>query len=111
VKERDGIMSALKERAILLADGLNKIDGIQCNTVAGAMYAFPKITLPAGKTDEEYCMELLEETGICLVSGTGFGQLPGTAHFRTTILPPTEKIKKVVERLGEFHRAYCAMAK
>jgi aspartate/methionine/tyrosine aminotransferase len=104
--ERTGILNELKQRAILLADGLNKIEGIQCNTVAGAMYAFPKITLPPGKSDGEYAMALLEQTGICVVPGSGFGQLPGTAHFRTTILPPTGKIKDVVDRLGNFHRNY-----
>ena len=70
------------------------------------MYAFPRITLPPDKSDEDYCMALLEETGICVVPGTGFGQAEGTAHFRITILPPTEKIRQVVEQLGEFHRAY-----
>jgi aspartate/methionine/tyrosine aminotransferase len=70
------------------------------------MYAFPRITLPAGRTDEQYCLDLLEQTGICVVPGTGFGQLPGTAHFRTTILPPTRQIQAVVERLAAFHAAY-----
>jgi aspartate/methionine/tyrosine aminotransferase len=51
-------------------------------------------------------MALLEETGVCVVPGTGFGQVPGTAHFRTTILPPTHKLQMVVERLAAFHRAY-----
>ncbi|OQA35216.1 MAG: Glutamate-pyruvate aminotransferase AlaA [Acidobacteria bacterium ADurb.Bin340] len=105
-EERDGILSTLKERAVLLAGGLNSIPGIQCNTVAGAMYAFPKITLPAGRTDADYAMALLEQTGICVVPGSGFGQIPGTAHFRTTILPPTAKIQKVVERLATFHASY-----
>jgi aspartate/methionine/tyrosine aminotransferase len=91
---------------VLLAEGLNRIPGIQCNVVAGAMYAFPRISLPAGRTDVDYCMALLEETGVCVVPGTGFGQIPGTAHFRTTILPPTPKIQKVVERLAAFHGAY-----
>jgi aspartate/methionine/tyrosine aminotransferase len=51
-------------------------------------------------------MSLLEETGICVVPGSGFGQTPGTAHFRTTILPPTHKMKQVVEKLAAFHVAY-----
>lgn len=106
IQERDGILNEMKKRAILLAEGLNNIPGIQCNTVAGAMYAFPRIEIPAGKTDVEYCMSLLEETGICLVPGTGFGQLPNTAHFRTTILPPTAKLQQMVEKLGAFHRNY-----
>jgi aspartate/methionine/tyrosine aminotransferase len=106
VQERDRVLGELRERAILLAEGLNRIPGIQSNVVAGAMYAFPRITLPPGRTDEDYCLALLEETGICVVPGTGFGQVPGTAHFRNTILPPTEKIQAVVERLAAFHASY-----
>ncbi len=105
-QERDAILGELKARATLLAEGLNRIPGIQCNVVAGAMYAFPRITLPAGRSDERYCMELLQQTGICVVPGTGFGQIPGTAHFRTTILPPTRQIEAVVQRLAAFHAAY-----
>jgi alanine transaminase len=51
-------------------------------------------------------MALLEKTGICVVPGSGFGQIPGTAHFRTTILPPTEKIKEVVALIAEFQASY-----
>jgi alanine transaminase len=105
-KERRAVLAELAFRARLLAEGLNKIPGIRCNEVAGAMYAFPKILLPAGKSDEDYCMALLEKTGICVVPGSGFGQIPGTAHFRTTILPPTEKIKEVVALIAEFQASY-----
>ena len=105
-REKTAILEEMKARASLLVEGLNQIEGISCNAIAGAMYAFPRITLPAGKSDEDYCMALLEETGICVVPGTGFGQAAGTAHFRITILPPTEKIRQVVEKLGAFHRAY-----
>jgi len=105
-KEKTTILDEMKKRAIILAEGLNKIEGVSCNVIAGAMYAFPSVKLPAGKTDFEYCMSLLEETGICVVPGSGFGQAEGTFHFRTTILPPTDKIQKVVQLFGEFHRKY-----
>ena len=104
--ERDGILSEMKKKASILAEALNQISGVKCNPVAGAMYAFPKIQLPTDRTDEDYCMALLEEEGICVVPGTGFGQIPGTAHFRTTILPPTEKMVLVVEKLKRFHENY-----
>lgn len=105
-RERNHILGELTERARLMAEGLGSIPGVECNPVDGAMYAFPKIALPPGRTDQEYCMALLERTGICVVPGSGFGQLPGTAHFRTTILPPTEQIREVVRAFGEFHRNY-----
>jgi aspartate/methionine/tyrosine aminotransferase len=107
-QEKTAILDAMKQRAVILAEGLNRIEGITCNVIAGAMYAFPQVQLPAGKTDVEYAMALLEETGICVVPGSGFGQRQGTAHFRTTILPPTDKIRQVVDKLASFHRAYTA---
>ncbi len=106
VTERDHIMSELRSRAAILAAGLNGIPGIHCTRIAGAMYAFPRITLPAGRTDDAYCMELLEATGICVVPGSGFGQMPGTHHFRTTILPATDLIHEFVQKLGEFQGNY-----
>jgi hypothetical protein len=30
--------------------------------------------------------------GICVVPGSGFGQKDGTYHFRTTFLPPEDKV-------------------
>ncbi|HWP68744.1 MAG TPA: aminotransferase class I/II-fold pyridoxal phosphate-dependent enzyme [Rectinemataceae bacterium] len=104
--EREAVLGELKKRAGFLADGLNRIPGFSCQAVTGAMYAFPSISLPAGKTDEEYCMALLERTGVCVVPGSGFGQMEGTAHFRTTILPPTNQIEAVVTKIEEFHRSW-----
>jgi aspartate/methionine/tyrosine aminotransferase len=105
-RERRDVLEALRKKAEIVERGLNAVPGIQCNRVAGAMYAFPRITLPPGVTDDEYCLALLEETGICVAPGSGFGQDPGTAHFRTTILPPMDEIEAVVRRLGEFHVAF-----
>lgn len=75
------------------------------------MYLFPQIRLPpkaieAAKQakrapDAFYCMQLLEKTGICVVPGSGFGQVPGTLHFRTTFLAP--QIDEFVSRIKEFH--------
>jgi len=106
VEERSHILSELAQRAKILEEGLNRIPGIHCQPIQGAMYAYPSISLPAGKTDEEYCMALLEQTGVCVVPGTGFGQKPGTAHFRTTILPPTRQIEAVIDAVDAFQRQW-----
>ena len=60
------------------------------------MYSFPMITLPPAfiaeakrlhkEPDVLYCLELLNETGLSCVPGSGFQQAPGTFHIRTTIL-------------------------
>jgi len=107
-QERTAVLESLRLKANMVADGLNQIPGISCQPVAGAMYAFPKITLPPRMTDDDYCMRLLEETGICVVPGSGFGQVPGTFHFRMTILPPIDKIEAVIKTFGQFQRKIMA---
>ena len=80
------------------------------------MYAFPRIEMPAKAIehaksknltpDAFYCFQLLEKTGICVVPGSGFKQRPGTHHLRTTILPPIEQMKAMVERFRTFHMSF-----
>merc|ERR1712042_375520 len=111
--QKDGTLASLARRAKLVADTLNSIEGFTCNVVQGAMYAFPQIHLPpkaiaaaqeAGQApDVFYAFSLLESTGICVIPGSGFGQLPDTYHFRTTILPQEEMIKDMLGRIKEFH--------
>jgi aspartate/methionine/tyrosine aminotransferase len=105
-RERRGVLAELARRAKSLAEGLNRIPGYSCQPITGAMYAFPTIKIPSGRTDDDYCMALLESTGICVVPGTGFGQTAGTAHFRTTILPPAEQLEEVVKKIAEFHASW-----
>lgn len=52
--------------------------------------------------------QLLEETGIVTVPGSGFGQEEGTFHLRTTILPPESKIGEFVRLFQDFHRKFMA---
>jgi alanine transaminase len=58
--------------------------------------------------DAMYCMRLLEETGVVVVPGSGFGQVDGTYHFRITILPPEDKIDQVVALVARFHTKFLA---
>jgi alanine transaminase len=58
------------------------------------------------EADDMYCRELLEETGIVVVPGSGFWQKDGTFHFRTTILPPNEQMTSMVKSLGTFHAGF-----
>jgi aspartate/methionine/tyrosine aminotransferase len=106
--EKAAILGDLARKAGIVQRGLQAVPGIRCNSVAGAMYAFPQIDLPPGVTDFDYCLALLEETGICVVDGSGFGQRAGTWHLRTTILPPLDRIEAVVQRMAEFHARFTA---
>ncbi len=116
VSERDSILSSLKRRAIKLAAALNELEGVSCQPVEGALYAFPQITLPAKAVeaakkackaaDAFYALRLLDQTGICVVPGTGFSQVPGTFHYRTTILPSEKDMDTVIADVKKFHEAF-----
>lgn len=54
--------------------------------------------------DELYCLKLVDATGVVVVPGSGFGQAPGSWHFRTTFLPPENKLDGVLDRVATFHR-------
>jgi aspartate/methionine/tyrosine aminotransferase len=124
IKEKDGILNELKFKSNLLGTELNKIEGMSTEVPQGAMYAYVKFELPhkkgfdplemseeerlkyEAKRDCDYCMTLLEETGICVVPGSGFGQMPGTLHFRTTILPPRNDMEDLIRLIKDFHLSY-----
>ncbi|MDD5539654.1 MAG: aminotransferase class I/II-fold pyridoxal phosphate-dependent enzyme [Candidatus Marinimicrobia bacterium] len=81
---------------------LNAIPGISCIKPEAAFYAFPKVQLPANLSDEQFVLELLEETGVLVVYGSGFGQKPGTHHFRIVFLPDENILSQSYTLIGEF---------
>lgn len=117
-KETTSIFDTLQSRSELIAKRLGQLPGMKVEPAKGAMYVFPRMHLSksasdaakkAGKkVDEFYSMELLEETGICVVPGSGFSFYPqyledGSSYsfFRTTIL--AKATEEMVERFVKFH--------
>ena len=115
-RERAAIIDGLRARSAKLAEALNRLEGFVCSKPSGAMYLFPRVTIPrkaieAARARNEtpdtfYAMELLQAAGICVVPGSGFGQREGTAHFRTTFLPPAEKMDKFIDSIAKFNEAF-----
>src|SRR5690606_35242265 len=113
-REKNEILASLKRRALKMVAAFNAMEGVTCNNADGAMYLFPQIRLPAKAVqaagsmpaDEFYCMKMVEETGVVTVPGSGFGQVDGTYHFRTTFLPPEDQIDEVIKRLADFHARF-----
>jgi len=114
--ERDGILSSLARHAKILVNALNQLEGVTCNEAEGAMHVFPRLHLPQRAIkaaeavnmmpDAFYAQRLLDATGIVVVQGSGFGQLPGTWHFRSTISLQEDKIPAIISRLTTFHRKF-----
>ncbi len=107
IQERTAILTDLYEKANMIRTAFTQMDGMVSYGEIGAMYLFPQLTkLPAGTTDFDYCMALLEETGLCVVNGSGFGQQAGTQHLRIAFLPSKELLAEVLPKWIDFHNAY-----
>ena len=107
IEEKNTILSELEAKAALIKESFKQMEGMQCFGRTGAMYLFPRMNfLPNDITDFDYCMRLLEETGICTVNGGGFGQKNGTNHLRIAFLPPIDSITRFLPDWIRFHNRF-----
>jgi len=90
-----------------LYERLTAIPGISCVKPKGALYLFPKMDRKrfAIKDDMQFALDLLRETRILIVQGTGFNW-PEPDHFRIVFLPDLETLDLAAERLEKFCAGY-----
>jgi len=94
--------AALLERAQLTADRFNAMPGMRCVMPQGAFYAMPQVTLPPGKTDEDFVLGLLREMGVLVVYGSGFGCDPKAGTFRVVFLPSPVELSRIYDDIAAF---------
>jgi len=94
----------LKQRRDYALKRLNEIEGISCTKPEGAFYVFPRIHAVGSrwKTDMEFALDLLRETGVLFVHGSGFDQTYGAGHVRGVILPPIETLEQAFDEVERF---------
>ncbi|MGE0434286.1 MAG: aminotransferase class I/II-fold pyridoxal phosphate-dependent enzyme, partial [Planctomycetota bacterium] len=93
-------MQKLQRRRDITFERLNAIDGISCVKPMGAFYAFPRIH--TDEDDLQWVRDLIFATGVVVVHGSGFGQKPGTRHFRAVFLPQDDVLEKSYAQIAEF---------
>jgi len=98
--------AALKERAALTCESLAAMPGVTCTPPTAAFYAMPQIALPAGRTDEDYVLALLRETGVLCVYGSGFGLPAADGFLRLVFLAPPDELREIYRLMAEFTRGY-----
>ncbi|MGE5532746.1 MAG: aminotransferase class I/II-fold pyridoxal phosphate-dependent enzyme [Bacillota bacterium] len=99
-----GIVDKLRERRDYAWKRLNEIEGISATKPEGAFYIFPKIhdVGTRWKTDMEVVQQLLRETGVLIVNGSGFDPVYGKEHARIVFLPPCEELEEAFNCLEQF---------
>lgn len=98
--------TALKERAAITTERLNRVPGMTCVAPQAAFYAFPKVALPPGRTDEDYVMALLRATGVLCVHGSGFGMSPADGYLRVVFLASPDELADVYRLMADFTADY-----
>ena len=99
---------ALAERAALTTSKLNIPGLLTCVAPASAFYAMPSVTLPEGRTDEEFVIELVRKTGILCVNGSGFGMAPEAGFFRVVFLASPSELSAIYAEIAAFARDFAA---
>jgi alanine-synthesizing transaminase len=100
--------AALAERGRITTESLNAMPGMRCVAPRAAFYVLPSVTLPPGRTDEDFVLALLRETGILCVNGSGFGVDARDGFFRIVCLAPPSELAAIYADLGAFTRDYLA---
>ena len=93
----EAMVKEYRRRRDMVVSWLNKIDGFEAITPAGAFYAFPRIS-SLGMDGFKFCSWLLEEAGVSTVPGEVFG-MPG--HIRLAYCRGYDYIEEGMKRIKE----------
>jgi len=93
------MMAEFTKRREAIVTGLNSLPNISCVKPQGAFYAFPNIT-KTGMTSQEFANYALNEMGVAILPGTGFGP-GGEGYVRFSYASSVEDINKAIERMRE----------
>ena len=97
-------ISKLTVRRDITVKMLNAIPGISCVKPEGAFYAFPRLHME--QCDSQFVNGLIRETGVVVVPGSGFGQVPGTHHFRVVFLPSEDILTKAYNNIAIYYEKF-----
>jgi alanine-synthesizing transaminase len=94
------VRQKLRSRRDLTVNWCNSTPRLSCVSPRGAFYAYPRLEIPEG--DDIFVKELCLQKRVLAVHGSGFGQKPGTRHFRIVFLPDEATLTKAYDSIAEF---------
>ena len=97
----------LRRQRDLAYELITAIPGVTCVKPSSALYMFPRLD-PAVypiEDDRQFFLELLRETKVMLVQGTGFNW-HAPDHFRIVFLPHEDDLREAIGRIAKFLADY-----
>jgi alanine-synthesizing transaminase len=97
----------LRRQRDLAYELITAIEGVSCVKPSAALYMFPKLDrrIYPIEDDQLFIQELLQETKVLLVQGTGFNW-PTPDHFRIVFLPHEDDLREAIGRIATFLTQY-----
>jgi len=82
---------------------ITAIPGVTCVKPSAALYMFPKLDpkIYPIQDDQQFFLEMLQETKVMLVQGTGFNWSEPD-HFRIVFLPHLDDLREAIARMAKF---------
>lgn len=84
-----------QERRDILVDGLRAV-GLECEKPRATFYVW--VSVPKGYSSADFTTKLLDEAGVVITPGNGFGT-PGEGYVRFTLCVEKTRLKEVAERI------------
>jgi alanine-synthesizing transaminase len=97
----------LRKQRDLAYELITAIPGVTCVKPQAALYLFPRLdpkVYPI-EDDQKFFLEMLQETKVMLVQGTGFNW-PHPDHFRVVFLPHEDELREAITRMAKFLENY-----
>ncbi|MGK6307683.1 pyridoxal phosphate-dependent aminotransferase [Variovorax sp. DT-64] len=97
----------LRHQRDLAYELITAIPGVSCVKPSAALYMFPRLdpkVYPI-EDDRQFFLEVLRETRVMLVQGTGFNWSTPD-HFRIVFLPHEEDLREAIQRIADFLERY-----
>jgi alanine-synthesizing transaminase len=97
----------LRRQRDLAYELITAIPGVSCVKPSAALYMFPRLdpTMYPIQDDQQFINELLQETKVLLVQGSGFNW-PQPDHFRIVFLPHEDDLREAIQRIARFLETY-----
>ena len=97
----------LRRQRDLAYELISAIPGVSCVKPSAGLYMFPKLDpkIYPIEDDQEFVLEMLQETRVLLVQGTGFNW-PKPDHFRIVFLPHEDDLREAINRIARFLATY-----
>ena len=107
INELVGEGGRLRRQRDLAYELITAIPGVTCVKPSAALYMFARLdpqVYPI-QDDQQFFLELLQETKVMLVQGTGFNWAQPD-HFRIVFLPHEDDLRKAIGRIATFLETY-----